>query len=170
MKVKKIVTLGLLSAISIILVYFIRFPFFASFLEYDPADIPILIATIMYGTYEGMIMTFVVSIIQGITVSSSGIIGIIMHILSTGSFILATGILYKSINNKYSLIISIIFGIIINTVSMVVWNLIFTPIFLSTSYEAVIGIIVPLIIPFNIFKSGINGVITFILYKFFSNK
>ena len=40
--------MGMMAAISIILVYLIHFPIFpaASFLEYDPADVPILILTI----------------------------------------------------------------------------------------------------------------------------
>ena len=46
-KVRKLVTMAMLAALSIVLVYVIHFPIFpaASFLEYDPADIPILIGT-----------------------------------------------------------------------------------------------------------------------------
>ena len=42
-KVRKLVTMAMLAALSIVLVYVIHFPIFpaASFLEYDPADIPI---------------------------------------------------------------------------------------------------------------------------------
>ena len=44
-KVRKLATMAMLVAISIVLVYLIHFPIFpgAAFLEYDPADIPILI-------------------------------------------------------------------------------------------------------------------------------
>ena len=81
-KVRKLVTMAMLAALSIVLVYVIHFPIFpaASFLEYDPADIPILIGTFAYGPLAGVLLTVVVSVIQGMTVSSgSGLMGIAMH-------------------------------------------------------------------------------------------
>ena len=64
--------MGMMAAISIILVYLIHFPIFpaASFLEYDPADIPIFICTFLYGPLSGFILTVIVSFIQGFTVSA----------------------------------------------------------------------------------------------------
>ena len=46
-KIRKLVTMAMLAALSIVLVYVVHFPIFpaAPFLEYDPADIPILIGT-----------------------------------------------------------------------------------------------------------------------------
>ena len=37
----KLAKMGMLVAISIVLVYFIHIPMFTAFYEYDPADIPI---------------------------------------------------------------------------------------------------------------------------------
>ena len=96
--VRKITTLGILAALSITLVFFIHFPIFpsAAFLEYDPADIPIFIATFAFGPAWGFLLTVVVSVIQGITVSAaSNWIGIVMHILATGSFALVAGAIYQ---------------------------------------------------------------------------
>lgn len=63
-KVRKLVTMAMLAALSIVLVYVIHFPIFpaASFLEYDPADIPILIGTFAYGPLAGVnsVVTFLV--------------------------------------------------------------------------------------------------------------
>ena len=43
--------LGMLTALSVVLTWLIHFPIFpgAPFLEYDPADIPILIGTFTFG-------------------------------------------------------------------------------------------------------------------------
>ena len=95
---KKLTVMAMLCAVSVVLVYFIHFPLFpaAPFLEYDPADIPILIGTFSFGPLAGFILTAVTSLIQGFTVSAaSGVYGIIMHIISTGSFCLAAGITYR---------------------------------------------------------------------------
>ena len=79
----KIAKMGVLAAISIILVYFVRFPIFPAvpFLEYDPADIPILIGGFAFGPLAGILLTVIVSVIQGLTVSAaSGIYGILMKL------------------------------------------------------------------------------------------
>ncbi len=75
---RQLVSMAMLGAISIVLVSVVHFPLIpaAAFLEYDPADIPILIGTFAYGPLAGLLMTIVVSIIQGVTVSAqSGPIG-----------------------------------------------------------------------------------------------
>ena len=57
-KVRKLATMAMLVAISIVLVYLIHFPIFpgAAFLEYDPADIPILIGAFAYGPVAGVLL------------------------------------------------------------------------------------------------------------------
>ena len=54
-------------AISVALVYLIHFPIFpaVAFLEYDPADIPILIGTFVFGPLSGIVLTVVTSVITG---------------------------------------------------------------------------------------------------------
>lgn len=152
--VRKLTALGMLGAISLILVATVHFPIIpaAPFLEYDPADVPILIGTFAFGPVAGFLLTVVVSIIQGMTVSaaSGGPIGIIMHIFATGSC-------------------ALIAGALVMTGAMVLMNLVLTPIFLGTSMEEVIPMLLPAIIPFNLIKAGLNCAITFVLYKSISH-
>ena len=158
--------MAMLAAVSVLLVL-IHIPFPpAPFLEYDPADIPILIGTFAYGPTAGIIITVVVSIIQGFTLSaSSGIIGIVMHILATGSFALVAGLIYQRKKTRKSAILALGLGVITMTVMMVLMNLIFTPIFMGTPVETVAGMLLPIIIPFNLMKASINAVATLLLYK-----
>ncbi len=167
MNTKKMVTLAMLSALSVILVMLIRIPWpGAPFLEYDPADVPILITTLMYGPSAGLIVTVAVSLIQGLTVSSgSGIIGIIMHILATGFYVLFSGVIYKKARNTKGMIIALSFGALVSTLIMLLWNVWFTPIFLGTPAEAVVKMLVPVILPFNLVKTVSNGVFAFLLYS-----
>ena len=100
MPVKKMVLIGMFSAISVILVYLFRLSLFpaAPFLEYDMADIPIVLITFMYGPSAGLITTVIVSVIQGLTVSAgSGWIGILMHIFATGAMCWLPAIFIKSV-------------------------------------------------------------------------
>ena len=89
-KTAKLAKMAMLVAISIVLVALVHFPIFpmVAFLEYDPADIPILIGTFAFGPAAGIMLTVVTSVLQGITVSAqSGVYGIIMHIIATGTFV-----------------------------------------------------------------------------------
>lgn len=166
--------MAIMTAFSIVLVSipFLRFiPFpIAPFLEYDMADIPIMLATFIYGPSAGLIVTVLVSLIQGLAFSSSGIIGIIMHIFATGTFVMTGGVLFKVLTKKtrfnrgVNLIISITVGVIGWLVAMVAYNLIFTPIFMGVPFEAVIKLLLPAIIPFNAMKAGINGLAGGLLY------
>lgn len=172
MTTRQMVGMAMLAAISIVFVSVIHFPLFpaAAFLEYDPADIPILIGTFAYGPIAGFILTVVVSLIQGSTVSAgSGIIGIIMHIVATGSCTLISGTIYQKMKTKKGAAISLSVGVITMTFAMVLMNLILTPLFMGAPVEAVMAMLVPIIIPFNLLKSCINCFITFLLYKSISH-
>lgn len=56
--VRKLTALGMLGAISLILVATVHFPIIpaAPFLEYDPADVPILIGTFAFGPVAGFLL------------------------------------------------------------------------------------------------------------------
>ena len=171
--VRKLTALGMLGAISLILVATVHFPIIpaAPFLEYDPADVPILIGTFAFGPVAGFLLTVVVSIIQGMTVSaaSGGPIGIIMHIFATGSCVLIAGNIYRRNKTRKAAAIALIVGALVMTGAMVLMNLVLTPIFLGTSMEEVIPMLLPAIIPFNLIKAGLNCAITFVLYKSISH-
>jgi len=165
---RTLVFLALLAALSIVLVTLIHLPILptASFLEYDPADIPILIGTFLFGPWAGLLLTVVVSVIQGLTVSAaSGWIGIMMHIFATGIMVLAAGLIYQHGKSLRRAIIALIAGGLAMTASMLVWNIIFTPIFMGTPREVVISMLLPVFLPFNLIKAGINCVVTFLVYK-----
>lgn len=168
MATKQMVVMAMLAAISIAFVSVIHFPLFpaAGFLEYDPADIPILIGTFIYGPVAGFLLTVIVSLIQGATVSAgSGVIGVVMHIVATGSCVLICGSIYWRNKTRTGAAIALFIGALTMTLAMVLLNLVLTPLFLGAPLEAVVQMLVPIIIPFNLLKAGINCFITFLLYK-----
>ncbi|MDP4108609.1 MAG: ECF transporter S component [Bacillota bacterium] len=164
---KRITALGVFAAISVILTYLIRFPIFpaASFLEYDPADVTILITAFIFGPAWGVLLTFCVAAIQAMTVSaSSGIIGFFMHFIATGAFSAVAGLIYRRLPDIKGSVIALIAGVLTMTAVMIPLNLIFTPMY-GVPIDAVKQMIVPVIVPFNLIKAGINAAITLLLYK-----
>ena len=163
----RLAKMAMLVAISIVLVMLIHFPIFpaVAFLEYDPADIPILIGTFAFGPAAGVVLTVVTAVLQGLTVSSSsGLYGIIMHIIATSVLVLVSGLIYRGHKTKKMAVIGLLAGTCAMAAAMVVANLFITPAFMGVE-QAVVWQLMPFIAGFNLVKAGINGIITFLLYK-----
>ena len=166
-KTVRLAKMGMLVAISIVLVYFIHFPIFpaVAFLEYDPADISILIGTFAFGPLSGILLTVVTSVIQGVTVSAaSGLYGIIMHVISTSVLVLVSGLIYKYNKTRKGAVIALLCGVAAMTLVMIGANMIITPLFMGVPRN-IVWSLMPFIAGFNAIKAGINSVVTFLLYK-----
>jgi len=161
---RKITVMAMLAAVAVVSVYFIKFPLLPSapFLEYDIADVPVLIGTMLFGPSAGLVILLITS---AITVSSSShIIGFIMHFCASGVLVIAAGLMYKKIGGKKGMAAGLAVGSVLMTLVMIPLNLIFTGIFMGTGVEAVVKMLIPAIIPFNLIKAGLNSVLTFLLF------
>ena len=166
--IDRLVKLGMLTALSIILVYAIHFPIFpsASFLEYDMADVPILIGTFLYGPWWGLALTGVVSLLQWLLVSPQSLwVGAVMHFCATGVYVVAAGLIYRKQHTRTGALIGMAVGAVLQTLMMIPMNLIFTVHFFGVPREAVVALLPTAIIPFNAIKTVANSIITFLLYK-----
>ena len=165
---RKLVVMALLVAVSVVLIYAIRFPLVpaAAFLEYDPADIPILIGALAYGPVAGVMLTVIASIIQGVTVSAgSGLYGIVMHIIATSTLVIVAGSIYKVRRTKSGAILALVCGTLAMGLIMMPANHFITPMFTGWPTEAVDALLLPGILPFNLIKAGLNSIVTFLVYK-----
>ena len=164
---RKLCGMAVLAALAVTLACTVHIPYFgASFLEYSPSDVPILIASFMYGPISGLIITVIVALIQGFTVSASaGPIGIAMNIFSTGTFVIVAGLIYKFHRNIKGAIVSLVVGFLSGVIAMVLWNIIITPLYMNVSRQVVITMIPTVFLPFNLMKYAGNAGLTFVLYK-----
>lgn len=161
----KIAKLSMMTAVSLLLVLLIRIPMFVDFLKYDPADIPIYITAFAYGPVEGLLVTFVVCIIQAFMLGGDLFYGFIMHFVATGIVAVVIGIMYKRNKTKKTAIIALVTGVILTTIVMCIMNLIVTPHYMGAPISAVVAMLPTVIIPFNLIKAGVNSLITFLVYK-----
>ncbi len=164
---RKLAVMALLVAISILLIYLCHFPIIpaVAFLEYDPADIPILIGALAYGPVAGIMLTVVASVIQGVTVSAgSGVYGIIMHIVATSTLVTVASLIYRIRHTRTGAVIGLLCGTVAMSAIMMPANCFITPFFLGMPVDAVTPML-PAIFLFNIIKAGTNSVLTFIVYK-----
>lgn len=163
----KLAKMAMLVAISVVLVLLIHFPIFppVAFLEYDPADIPILIGGMAFGPIVGAVLTVVTAVIQGVTVSAaSGIYGIIMHIIATLALVLTSSIIYSKHKTKKRAIIGLALGCAAMVFVMFFANMLITPAFMGVPLPELMKLMV-FILLFNLIKAVINSAVSFLLYK-----
>ena len=166
--VRMLTQMAMLAALSIVLVYAVHFPIFPSapFLEYDPADIMLIIGTFLYGPVAGLLLTAVVCVIQGITISAdSGVIGILMHFVASGGYVLLAGLVYRRNKTSKGFILALLAGTLARCVTMLIWNILLTPVFMGVPTEAVLAMLLPVILPFNFIYATANSIIAAVVYR-----
>ncbi len=165
----KLAKMSMLVAISLVLVAIIHIPIFpaVSFLQYDPADVSILMGAFAFGPIAGLVMTAIVSLIQAYAISGDGIYGFLMHLIATGAFVLVAGFIYRFKKTKKGAVLSLVCGTATMVVAMYFANLVITPFYTGWPVESVKALM-PFILAFNFVKAGLNSIITFVLYKHIS--
>lgn len=166
-KTKKLTTIAMLTAISAVLITLVHFPLFpaAPFLQYDPADVAILIGTFAFGPLAGISITVVASAIQAFLLGGDGIYGFLMHVIASGTLALVAGLIYRAMHNRTGGLIALLAGTLAMGVTMMVANHFITPYFMGAPTEMVDAMLLSVILPFNLLKAGINSIVTFLVYK-----
>lgn len=161
---KKLILLAVLCAIAYLCVFVFRIPV-VSFLKYEPKDVIITLGAFLFGPLEAIIMSIVVSLVEMITISTTGPIGMIMNIISTCAFAAIAAFIYQKKPTISGAVIGLISGTVFMTLLMLLWNYLITPFYLSTPREVVADMLLPVFLPFNLLKGGLNTAITLLLYK-----
>ena len=163
-KTKKLTTIAMLCALTYVIMAVGRIPV-VLFLKYDPSDVIVTLGGFIWGPMTSCIVSFVVATIELFTVSDTGIIGWIMNIVQTLSFACVAAVIYKKKHTLSGAVIGLVSGWIVSTVVMMLWNYLITPIYMGYPREAVVELLLPAFLPFNLLKGGLNASITFLLYK-----
>ena len=165
-KTKRLAMLGMFSAIAYVFTVFARIPISSvEFLKYDPKDIIIVIAGFIAGPLSAFAITVVVSLIEAITVSTTGLIGFVMNVLSTVAFACTASLIYKKRRTLGGAIIGLICGVTLMCGIMLLWNYLVTPLYMSLDREVIASMLLPVFLPFNLIKGSINAALAMLLYK-----
>ena len=146
-------------------VSFLEFPLMpaAPWLKYDPSGIVCLVAGFAYGPS-----------------AAASVLGFLPHIFTNpwGS-IMAIGValalsvpaalIYRRHTSRKGALAGIVVGALCAIVAAIIGNLFITPLYAHMSMAAVAKMIVPILLPFNLIKFTLHGVITFLIYKPISN-
>lgn len=163
-KTKQLTLAAMFCALSFAAVALIRIPVVA-FLSYEPKDIIIALGGLILGPLYALLISVVTSLIELVTISSTGIIGLIMNILSSCSFAVTAAVIYKKKRTLNGAIVGLAAGCAVQVIVMLLWNYIITPLYMNTAREEVFAMLLPVFLPFNLLKAVINSAMTFLLYK-----
>lgn len=163
-KTRQITMTAMLCAIAYVAVAIGRVPV-VLFLKYDPKDVVITLGGLIWGPMTSFFVSAIVSLFEMITLSETGIWGLIMNIISSCSFACVAAFVYKKKHTLSGAVCGLALGTACMVAVMLLWNYLITPIYMGYPREAVAKMLIPTFLPFNLLKAGLNAGITYFLYK-----
>lgn len=156
----------MLSAIAYLLMIISKvIPQVSGFLQFDVKDVVIVIGSFVMGPLYSLIITGVVTFLEFLTVSHTGVIGLLMNFVSTAAFCATAGLVYMNRKTLPGAVAGLILGTVVLTVLMILWNYYITPIYMKIPREVVASMLPTVFLPFNLIKGFINSGLTLLIYK-----
>ena len=164
---RTLVTLAMLTAVASVVMYISKIiPSVAGFLDFDFKDVVICVGGFTFGPTAAAVISILVAFIEFITVSATGVIGLIMNILATTSFCCTACFIYKKRHTMTGAVVGLSVGVVVLVCVMLLWNYLITPLYMPGITRADIVPMLPTIfLPFNLAKGGMNMAATLLLYK-----
>ncbi len=173
-----ITKIAVLSALSIVLYMFAKFPIFSVFpfsvLDMHFADIPALLGGFAMGPVAAFIITLIRCTVK-LATSTTMYVGEISNFIVSLALVMPSAIIYKYKKNIKGALIGLIVGILLNAVVSIICNYFITvPFYASilaasgsgelimsvrTEFACIYGL------SFNVIKGVVASALTFILYK-----
>lgn len=163
-KTKQITTIGMFCALAYVVTTVGRIPL-VLFLKYDPKDIIIAISGLIFGPLTSFTVALIVSFVEMFTISENGILGFIMNVISSCSFACTASFIYKKKCTLSGAVMGLLCGWGCMVSVMLLWNYLIAPIYMGYPREAIVELLIPVFLPFNLIKGGLNAAITMLFYK-----
>ncbi|MBQ5467531.1 MAG: ECF transporter S component, partial [Oscillospiraceae bacterium] len=110
--------------------------------------------------------------LEMVTISSTGVYGFLMNAIATCAFTVPAAWVYAKMRSQKGAVIGLLSGVLTMAVCMVAWNYIITPYYMSNDQvsvaqmrRTVAGMLLPVFLPFNLVKGGLNAALAMLLYK-----
>lgn len=162
-KLKKIVATGVFAAFAYICC--VLFHFRVSFLSFELKDAVMAVGAMSLGPIAGGAMVVIVCLVELVTISSTGVYGLVMNLLSSLTYVCVGSAIY----HRHRTMRGAITGTVVASVAMVLVmigaNCVITPAYMHVETAEVIALIPTLLLPFNVTKTLFNSAVVFLLYK-----
>lgn len=182
---KKIVVIGMFSAISTVLMILdFPVPFAPPFYKMDFSELPAMIAGFAYGPVAGVLVEFIKIVIKVlIKGTSTAFVGELANFVIGCGLILPAAIIYRMHKTRKVAIVSCVVGTIVITVVGTLFNAFYLlPAFcklygmpmeaiigmgakVNSSINSVTTLVLFAVAPLNLIKGAVNSLITLLVYK-----
>ena len=135
------------------------------FLKYDPKDVILAVGGLLFGPMTSFAAAVIVSFAELFTISETGILGFLMNVISSCSFACTAALCYRKKRTPSGAAVGLLCGWGCMVAVMLLWNYLIAPLYLGYPREAVADLLLPVFLPFNLIKGGLNAAITMLLYR-----
>ena len=162
-KIKNMTFIGLFCAMAFVCVVLLNFK--VNFLTFDLKDAVMTICGMFFGPLAGLFAAVVVPLLEFVSISNTGVYGLIMNTLASVTFVGTASLIYRIKKNLFGAILGLVTAVLATTAIMLLANLIVTPFYMNVKAKDVAAMIPTLLLPFNFIKSLLNAAIVMLLYK-----
>ncbi len=163
---RTMVTLAMLTAVALVVTWLCKaIPSVNGFLDFEFKGVVICIGGFTLGPAAAIVLSILVPVVEFFTISGTGPVGLVMNIAATASFCCPACYIYKRRHTMNGAVAGLAVGTLTLTVVMVLWNYLITPLYQGTPREVIASMLLPVFLPFNLVKGGLNMAATLLLYK-----
>ncbi len=184
-RTRKMVMVGMLGAISTILMYFdFPVPLAPGFIKMDFSELPVIIGGFLLGPVSGAAVAFLKVLLRFILKGTDTMgVGEFSNLLGSLAYVLPAALFYKHLKTRRSAEYGLLAGTVTTSIVMVLANAAFVfPLYIKLfgmTADAIVKMgsaVNPLvnnmftlmvfsILPFNLFKYGVISILTLLVYK-----
>ena len=161
LKIRQMVMIALFVAMTYLANFLCNFK--VGFLSFEAKDAVTTVCAYAFGPVSGIIVAFLSAVIESLSASATGIYGFIMNVAGSVTYVGVAGIAYKMKKNFTGAVIGVTLASILMTSVMIGLNLVLTPLYMGVDGKAVIDMVIPMLLPFNLVKGIFNSTILLII-------
>lgn len=170
-KVNTMVKIALLAAMAGVLMVIFKFPlpFAPPYMTVDFGDVPTLIAGFALGPVSGVITVILKNLINlMLNGSTTGGVGELSNIIVGSTFVVLSSVIYQRDKTRKNAALGLFVGLLGMTALATLSNyFIIFPLY-KVPVES-FGWLASFVVPFNLVKGALNGLLTLAIYKYISN-
>ncbi len=135
------------------------------FLTFDAKDCIIAVGALSLGPVAGALTAALVALLEFLLSSTTGVYGLIMNFISSATFSVTASLIYRARRSFIAAIVGLYSAVLATAGVMMLANYLITPYYMGAPRAAVVSMMFPLLLPFNLIKALLNASLTLLIYK-----
>lgn len=161
---RQLVTMALMCALGTVF-SFVQIPLIpaAPFLTYDPSLVPAMVSGLAFGTGPGLVVGILTACLHGLVTGEW--VGSLMNVVATVCYVAPAALVYARARSNAGAIGGLALGVVLATAGSIVANLTIGVAFWYGSTDAIMPLVLPAVLPFNLVKTILNSALTLVAFR-----